>query len=45
MGKDDTKVLSNVIRIDYEQIQDHRRHIVCGRVEETLNALLDTEKL
>ena len=45
MGKDNNKALSNVIRIDHEQIQDHRRHIVGGRVEETLNALLDTEKL
>ena len=45
MGKDKTKIFSNVIRIDHEQIQDHRRHIVGGRVEEILNALLDTEKL
>ena len=45
MGKDNTKILSNVTRIDHEQIQDHRRHIVGGRVKETLNALLDTEKL
>ena len=45
MGKDNTKVFSNVIRIDHEQIQDHRRHIVDGGVEKILNVLLDTEKL
>ena len=43
MGEDNTKVLSNVIRIDDERIQDHLQHIVRGGVEETLNALLDAE--
>ena len=43
MGEDSTKVLSNVIRIDDERIQDHLKHIVRGSVEETLNALLDAE--
>ena len=44
MGEDNTKVLSNVIRIDDERIQDHLQHIVRGSVEETLNALLDAEE-
>ncbi len=43
MGEDGIKGLSNVIRIDDERIQDHLKHIVCGSVEETLNALLDAE--
>ena len=43
MEKDNTKVLSNVIRIDDERIQDHLGKIVRGSVEETLNALLDAE--
>ena len=43
MGEDSTKVLSNVIRIDDERIQDHLKHIVRGSVEETLNALLEAE--
>ena len=43
MGEDSTKGLSNAIRIDDERIQDHPRHIVRGSVEETLNALLDTD--
>ena len=43
MREDNTKVLSNVIRIDDERIQDHLKHIVRGSVEETLNALLDAE--
>jgi transposase-like protein len=43
MGEDSTKGLSNVIRIDDEQIQDHLKHIVRGSVEETLNALLEAE--
>lgn len=28
MGEDNTKTLSNVIRIGDERIQDHRKHIV-----------------
>ena len=43
MGKDSTKGLSNVIRIDDERIQDHLGKIVRGSVEETLNALLEAE--
>ncbi len=43
MGEDNTKALSNVIRIDDERIQDHLGKIVRGSVEETLNALLDAE--
>jgi transposase-like protein len=43
MGEDNTKGLSNVIRIDDERIQDHLGKIVRGSVEETLNALLDAE--
>ena len=43
MGEDSTKVLSNVIRIDDERIEDHLKHIVRGSVEETLNALLEAE--
>jgi putative transposase len=43
MGKDSTKGLSNVIRIDDERIQEHLGKIVRGSVEETLNALLEAE--
>ena len=43
MAEDNTKALSNVIRIDDERIQDHLGKIVRGSVEETLNALLDAE--
>ena len=43
MGEDSSKVLSNVIRIDDERIQDHLKHIVRDSVEETLNALLEAE--
>ncbi len=39
----EAKVLSNVVRIDEEQIRDHLGKIVRGSVEETLNALLDAE--
>jgi transposase-like protein len=39
----ETKGLSNVVRIDEEQIRDHLGKIVRGSVEETLNALLDAE--
>jgi transposase-like protein len=39
----EAKVLSNVIRIDEEQIRDHLGKTVRGSVEETLNALLDAE--
>ena len=38
-----TRALSNVVRIDDEQIRDHLGKIVRGSVEETLNALLDAE--
>ena len=38
-----TRALSNVVRIDEEQIRDHLGKIVRGSVEETLNALLDAE--
>ena len=43
MGEDNTKALSNVIRIDDERIQEHLGKIVRGSVEETLNALLEAE--
>lgn len=43
MAEDNTKALSNVIRIDDERIQDHLKKIVLGSVEEPLNALLDAE--
>ena len=35
--------LNNVIRIDDEQIKGHLDRIVRGTVEETLNALLESE--
>jgi putative transposase len=35
--------LSNVVRIDDERIRGHLDRVVRGTVEETLNALLDTE--
>lgn len=43
MGEDYKKVLSHVIQIDDERIQDHLDKIVRGSVEYTLNALLDAE--
>ena len=43
MGEDNTKALSNVIRIDDERVQEHLGKIVRGSVEETLNALLEAE--
>ena len=43
MEEDNTKALSNVIRIDDERIQEHLGKIVRGSVEDTLNALLDAE--
>ncbi len=43
MEKDNTKGLSNVIRIDDERIQDHLGKIVRGLVEDTLNSLLEAE--
>ena len=43
MGDDSERVLSNVIKIDDERIKGHLDRIVCGTVEETLNALLDAE--
>lgn len=39
----EAKVLSNLVRIDEEQIRDHLGTIVRGSVEEMLNALLDAE--
>jgi putative transposase len=35
--------LSNVIRIDDEQVREHLGHIVRGTVEETLTAMLEAE--
>ena len=35
--------LNNVIRIDDEQIRGHLDRVVRGTVEETLNALLESE--
>ena len=43
MGEDNTKALSNVIRIDDERIREHLGKVVRGSVEETLNALLEAE--
>lgn len=37
------KALSKVIRIDESEIRGHLDEMVRGRVEETLNALLDAE--
>ena len=37
------KNLSNVIKINEAQIQDHLGEMVRSTVEETLNAMLDTE--
>ena len=45
MEKDNTKSLSNIVRIDDERIQDHFGKIVRGSVEETLNALLGTVRV
>ncbi len=38
-----TAMPSNVVQIDEERIKDHLGWIVRGTVEDTLNALLDTE--
>ncbi len=43
LDEDDTKDLSNVVRIDAGRIEDHLRQIVRGSVEETLNSLLEAE--
>lgn len=43
MESDSTKPLGKVIRIDESEIRDHMDEIVPGTVEETLNAMLDTE--
>jgi transposase-like protein len=43
MKDDNTKALSKVIRIDESEIRGHLDKMVRGTVEETLNALLDTE--
>ncbi len=43
MDEDNTKGLSNVVRIDAGRIEDHLRQIVRGSVEETLNSLLEAE--
>ena len=40
---DSTKTLSKVIRIDESEIRGHLDEMVRGTVEETLNAMLDTE--
>ncbi len=39
----DTKALNKVIHIDESQIKDYLGELVRGRVEDTLNALLDAE--
>lgn len=39
----ETKPLGKVVYIDESGITDHSDHLVRGRVEETLNALLDIE--
>jgi transposase-like protein len=41
--EDSKKPLSKVIQIDERRIQDHLGELVRGTVEETLNAMLDTE--
>ncbi|MEQ8694031.1 MAG: IS256 family transposase [Gammaproteobacteria bacterium] len=43
MDEDNTKTLTNVVRIDDSRIEDHLKQIVRGSVEETLNSLLDAE--
>jgi len=40
---DDGKEMNNVIRIDEARIKDHLGEMVCGTVEEALNAMLDAE--
>jgi len=43
MDQDNSKQLSNVIKIDESEVQRHVGEIVRGTVEETLNALLEEE--
>ena len=43
MKKDTTKPLSKVTRIDESKIRGHLDEMIRGTVEETLNAMLDTE--
>ena len=43
MADDTPSPLNNVITIDDERIKNHLDRVVRGRVEETLNALLDAE--
>ena len=43
MGKDSSKPLGKVIRIDEEEVKKHVDDVVRDTVEETLNALLDQE--
>lgn len=43
MKDDNTKALGKVIRIDESEVRVHLDKMVRGMVEETLNALLDTE--
>ena len=39
----DTRTLGKIVKIDEARIQDHLGELVCGTVEETLNAMLDAE--
>ncbi|MFM1921671.1 MAG: hypothetical protein RLZZ303_3305 [Candidatus Hydrogenedentota bacterium] len=43
MEEDSKKPLGKVVQIDERRIQDHLGELVRGTVEETLNAMLDTE--
>ena len=45
MTEDTPSRLSNVVTIDDERIKSHLDRVVRGSVEETLNALLDAERL
>ena len=42
-NNNETKTLGKVVQIDEARIQDHLGELVCGTVEETLNAMFDAE--
>ena len=39
----DTRTMGKIVQLDETRIQDHLGELVCGTVEETLNAMLDAE--
>jgi putative transposase len=43
LGEDSTKELGQVIQIDDDRVRDYLKNVVRGSVEDTLNAMLDTE--